>query len=93
MKTILHAMHQYGAFVEDTGGDGAGEGTNGPTVQYEDPTQYTAFGATFPGIAWGAGHASCNGSVCIGTPIPYSGIGWSNFEVLDKCYGLGTCSN
>ncbi len=96
LKVVLHAMHQYGAFVEDTGGYGnLVENAGGPIVGYESSTQYLSFGAPFPGAAWAQSQPgwTCNASTCAGSPIPYSTLGAAQFEVLDPCYAQGTCSN
>ena len=96
LKVVLHAMHQYGAFVEDTGGYGnLVESSGGPILAYESATPYLAFGTAFPGVAWAQSQPNwtCNASTCGGTPIPYTTLGAGQFEVLQPCYAQGTCSN
>lgn len=54
---ILHALHNYGAFVEDTGGSFATEsGAPGVWFMFEDPQQYASFGQSPPGAAFAAAH-------------------------------------
>jgi hypothetical protein len=54
---ILHALHNYGAFVEDTGGSFANEsGAPGVWFEFEDAQQYASFGAAYPGTAFAAAH-------------------------------------
>lgn len=95
-RPILHAFHQYGAFVEDTGCAGSStEATGWPCVVFESPTPYRAFGTTFPGDAF----ATANGYSLnpTGTWDRAGGINWpalrSSMKVLNSCYSTGACSN
>lgn len=93
-RPILHAFHQFGAFVLDTGGSGNGtEGSGFPVLSWESPTQYAAFGASFPGNAW----AAANGYSQSGSMWTHVGINWAALrpymKVLSNCYSQGACSN
>lgn len=58
-RPILHALHNYGAFVEDTGGSFSNEsGAPGVWFQFEDPQQYASFGAAYPGSSFAASHGA-----------------------------------
>ncbi|HTJ24921.1 MAG TPA: hypothetical protein VMA36_02050 [Candidatus Limnocylindria bacterium] len=94
LRPVAHALHQYGAFVEDTGGGGsATESAHGPAPMYESETQYAAMGATYPGIAFAQSHGyTSSGSGQFTGP----GINWPALapylQVLAPCYSAGTCA-
>jgi len=91
---VLHALHQYGGYVEDTGCSGNGTESSGtPCVLFESITQYSSFGQTYPGAAFAAAHGYTNGGQSYVDP---SGINWATLrqymQVLSPCYAQGTCS-
>jgi hypothetical protein len=56
---ILHALHNYGAFVEDTGGSFSNEsGAPGVWFMFEDQQQYASFGQPYPGASFAAAHGA-----------------------------------
>ena len=92
LRPILHALHQYGGYAEDTYG---GSNTGAPFWEYESFTQYSAFGQPYPGTAF----ANANGYSQYLNPTyaEYAGgpIRWSQLapyvEVLSTCYAHGSC--
>lgn len=86
-KMLLKTLHNYGAFMGDTGGAGF-------QFQFESPFTYNSFaGRVDPGNAW----AQANGWSFNNT---YGWIGnwsnvpssvWTHLHVLDPCVSRGTC--
>ncbi len=101
-KTILRALHHYGAYVEDTihGGDRA-HGLFAPW--FEDDAQYSAFGQPDPLVAWAREqrwHADLmrprtlahRPTVWLRFSDEWKPLDWAeHLHVLDPCYARGDC--
>jgi hypothetical protein len=101
-KTVLRALHHYGAYVEDT--VSGGERAHGLFVPwFEDDAQYSAFGRPSPLAAWAReqnwrpvpirprslAHRSTTWFTFSENWAP---LDWaSHLHVVDPCYAQGTC--
>ncbi len=92
-KTILHALHDYGGYVMDSGGS-----TQAYTmvigIQLESGAAFAPFGVTPPMDTYAASHGWPTQTIQI--PEHYlndgSGINWSaTLQILDPCYASKTC--
>ena len=93
-KTILHALHQYGGYVMDSGGNTALAYTDGIAAYLEDGTQFSPFGATPPldSYAQSAGWPTQMVQVMEYYQSDNSGLNWAQFfQILDPCYAQKTC--
>ena len=94
-KTILHALHQYGGYVMDSGGNTSLQYTDGIAVYLEDGTQFGAFGVAPPPMD--AYAASMGWPTQMVQVMEYyqsdnSGLNWAqNLQILDPCYAQKTC--
>ena len=85
-KVVLHAMHQYGFYVDDTGANGSF------WIHLESGKTYHAYGSEDPFITY----AQAN----LGQDITFSGgvyyyslsnIDWTHIQVIAPCVIQGTC--
>ena len=96
LRPILHALHDYGGYVNDTGETGSAS-TAPMAFVFEDAEQYAAYGQTPPASLW----AQAQGYQNIGgTPATYvdpNAINWPalapNMEILSGCYAQQNCAN
>ncbi len=95
-KTILHALHQYGAFVGDTKGVTPAHTDNLNQIRFESNAQFVPFGAAsaMDGVAKSLGW----NPVSVGGATRYVGsddwqpVNWKqHLHVVDPCYAQGTC--
>ena len=89
-RTVLHAMHDYGAYATVTCGRACGDRIN---IYIENGTQYTAFGSTWPVTTFDWTSPGNNGGV---GSVPRNwlpgGLTWSTaLRIVDPCYALETC--
>jgi hypothetical protein len=93
LRPVAHALHQFGAFVEDTGGGGSStESAHGPTTMYESVTQYVAVGGNYPGTAFAQSHGyTSNGQQWTGPGINWPALA-QYLQVLAPCYAAGSCA-
>lgn len=95
-KTILHALHQYGAFVGDSKGVSPSHTDNLNQIRFESGAQFVPFGAT-PAMDTVAKSLGWN-PVSIGSAIRYVAsdnwqpVSWrQHLHVVDPCYAQGSC--
>ncbi|MEA2663211.1 MAG: hypothetical protein QOI11_155 [Candidatus Eremiobacteraeota bacterium] len=101
-KTILRALHRYGAYVEDTGS--GGERAHGLFAPwFEDDAQYSAFGRRNPLAAWAreqswqpvpirARTAAHRPTTWFTFSENWAPLDWaSHLHVVDPCYARGAC--
>ena len=85
-RPILKALHNYGAFMGDTGGPGF-------DVEFESPLTYTSFGRVDPLVPWAQANGftfnSTYGWVGSWSNVPSSV--WTHLHVLDPCVSQGLC--
>jgi len=84
-KEVLHALHDYGAYMGDTGGPGF-------AIQFESPLTYTSFGRTDRLVPW----AQANGwspysGYYVGQWQSVPASVWQHLHVLDPCMARGSC--
>jgi hypothetical protein len=84
-KMILYTLHDYGAYMGDTGGPGF-------ALQFESSLTYTSFGRTSPLVSW----AQVNGWVphngyYVGRWQNVPASVWQHLHVLDPCVARGSC--
>ena len=99
-KTVMHALHQFGGYVMDSGGS-TSDHTDGFAIMLEDGSQFVPFGASTPPIdayARAQGWASQAMPSSVGSNVTEyylhdsSGLNWaSNLQILDPCYAQLTC--
>jgi hypothetical protein len=84
-KMILKTLHNYGAYMGDTGGPGF-------ALQFESPLTYTSFGRTDPLVPWAQanGWSPYNGYY-IGHWQNVPASVWQHLHVLDPCVARGSC--
>jgi len=89
-KTILLAMHEYGAYATITCGRACGDRIN---VYLENGTQYSAFGGTWPVSTFNWGSSGNDGGVgTVPTNWRPGGITWSTaLQIVSPCYALEQC--
>ncbi len=92
MRPILHALHQYGAYVTDTGFFSPPESNNALNFIYESGLTYNAYGVTSPGAQFAASHGFANnGDNWIdNNPINWPALAPYMFAV-SSCYASGSC--
>jgi len=97
-KAILHALHNYGGYTMDSGGQTLDHATGLVNVMMEDGAQFNPFGTT-PAMTSYAQSQGWTPSQ-MGPSTEYigsqnwdpAGIAWGNYlQVLDPCYAQGTC--
>lgn len=105
-KTVLRALHHYGAYVLDSG-SGADRAHGLFVPWWEDDAQYSSMGKTNPLVQWAASQgwnpnsvAPRNGTFRSTTRYTFSDSwnpltsigGWAaHLHVVDPCYAQGTC--
>jgi hypothetical protein len=84
-KTILRALHDYGAYMGDTGGPGF-------ALQFESPLTYTSFGRADPLVPWAqtSGWSPYNGYY-VGHWQNVPASVWQHLHVLDPCAARDAC--
>ncbi len=88
-KVVLHAMHQYGFYVDDTfGGD-----QHSFALHFESDKMYQAFGFEDPFVTYARAHV---GQDITGSGSTYyyqlaPGVDWSRIQVVKPCSIQGTC--
>ena len=104
-KTVLRALHHYGAYVEDTTTHGA-RNANGLFVPiFEDDAQYAPFGVESPILRWARAQRWQPVRVP-GRSGEYHDTTWYRFtehwkpvdwaahlHIVDPCYAEGNCSS
>jgi hypothetical protein len=79
-QTILHALHDYGAYVMDTNGDGIALG-----FQFEPTTQFAAFSQSYPIYGYPNIIPNIAGFD--------SAIDWAHdLRIVSPCYAQETCT-
>jgi hypothetical protein len=95
-KTILHALHQYGAFVGDSKGIKPGHTDNLNQIRFESGAQFVPFGvpSAMDAMAKSLGWTP----VSIGSATRYVGsdnwrpVNWrQHLHIVDPCYAQGSC--
>jgi hypothetical protein len=89
-KTILLAMHNYGAYATVTCGRACGDRMN---IYMENGTQYSAFGGTWPVSTFNWSSSGNNGGVgTVPTNWRPGGINWAiALQIVSSCYALEQC--
>jgi hypothetical protein len=102
-KTVLHALHQYGAFVGDSAGRRSDHTDTLVQFVFEDDAQFVPFGAAAPmaaqarSLGWNpvsiAPRASGYGRAIRWTASDdWQPVNWAaHLHVVDPCYAKGTC--
>jgi hypothetical protein len=96
-KAILRAMHDYGGYVMDVGGDDRPHASGLINVMLEDDAQFEAFGAPSPVATWaehsGWRRVSVRGAArYIGADPWNPGVDWTkHLHIVDPCYAKGSC--
>src|SRR6266571_4834515 len=91
-KTVLHAMHQYGFYVDDTG---AGSAMNPVSfaLHFESDKMFQAFGYEDPLVTYAKAHLGED--IYVSGGVYYYQIGtniaWSRIQVIKPCVVQGTC--
>lgn len=101
-KTILRALHDYGAYVEDT--IGGGERAHGLFAPwFEDDAQYAPFGRPNPLLAWAQEQGwtpirlrpkteAYRATTLYQYTETWKPVDWAaHLHVLDPCYARGSC--
>lgn len=88
-RTILHAMHDYGAYATVTCGGACGDEIN---IYTESQTQYTAFGGTWPVSTFNWSSPGNNGGVgVVPTQWRPGGLNWATaLQIVSPCYALAS---
>ncbi len=95
-KTILHALHQYGAFVGDTKGITPAHTDNLNQIRFESDAQFAAFGAT-PAMAalaksLGWNPVSVQSATRYVASDDWQPVNWrAHLHIVDPCYAQGSC--
>jgi hypothetical protein len=93
-KAVLTALHDYGGFIMDGGGqDGLDHTTGVLWMMLEDDAQFAAFGQSSPyaQLNWSAINVG-GATRYIGADPWNPGVNWSqHLHVLDPCYAQGSC--
>jgi hypothetical protein len=89
-KTILLAMHEYGAYASVTCGRACGDRVN---IYMENGTQYSSFGGTWPVSTFNWSSTGNNGSVgSVPTNWRPGGLTWATaLQIVSPCYALEQC--
>lgn len=102
-KTILHALHDYGAFVGDSQGTPRDHTDTLVQFMFEDDAQFAPFGITPPmsvqarSLGWNpvtvGARSSAYGRATRWTAADdWQPVDWAaHLHVLDPCYAKGTC--
>jgi hypothetical protein len=95
-KTILHALHQYGAFVGDTKGITPSHTDNLNQIRFESGAQFIPFGAASAmdteakSLGWNP--VSISGATRYVGSDNWQPVNWQqHLHVVDPCYAQGTC--
>ena len=91
-KTILRALHDYGAIADVTCPRLCGDRIN---LYTESQEQYSAYGTTWPVSAFNWASPSNNGGIgSVPTHWQPAGVNWSTMlRILDPCYSMETCTS
>ncbi|HEV3157838.1 MAG TPA: hypothetical protein VGZ00_10870 [Candidatus Baltobacteraceae bacterium] len=96
-KTILHALHDYGGYLMDTGGGDMPHTDGLVGVMFESPEPYAAYGNAVPldawaqSVGWQAITIAGAGTRYIGAD-PWTPLNWAqHLRIVDPCYAMGTC--
>jgi hypothetical protein len=102
-NTILHALHDYGAFVGDSGGGGRDHTDTLVQVMFEDDAQFEPFGATPPmsllaqQLGWNPvriapSSGQYGGAIRWTASDDWQPVDWSShLHIVDPCYARGSC--
>lgn len=101
-RTILRALHDYGAYVEDTGGGGdRAHGLFAPW--FEDDAQYAPFGHASPMLVWAqeqgwspigirARSEAHHATTAYQYTETWKPVEWAaHLHIVDPCYARGSC--
>jgi hypothetical protein len=95
-KTILHALHQYGAFVGDTKGVNPSHTDNLNQIRFESGAQFVPFGAASAmdteaqNLGWNP--VDVNGATRYVGSDDWQPVNWQqHLHIVDPCYAQGTC--
>ena len=87
-KIVLHAMGQYGFYIDDTGG-----GSHSFWVHFESGKMYHAYGYEDPIVTYAQQHLGEDISLSGG--VYYfnlaNGVDWTHIQVINSCVLQGTC--